>query len=721
MPFTPTPYNRDVSSFVDGQVAYASPIASNYQGIENTVDALNTEAVLNAYSRGSIERNSYIKFFDDTAVSTGTNSISIASNAVRLYNFAGDNEITGWGASGSIDVSAISGDGIVWAIYPGLTYTATNDTPASKPANAYRCLRFVNTAGVVTVQAKSWISAIEAEDRQFEEDVVIDKTLEVKGNTTLGGNLSVGGSFSIAGGSSGSRSGLRQAILQGKVNTSTNAAEYLSVGTGLKPTLLATTTPFTATLAAGFSAGLEVDYNKNYTSDQAWAADLPVNQLNYLYLDRDGSDVWTLNNTIVPPQNSTAFDAARNSLLHFEGSDTSTTMTDDYGNTWTAAGNAQIDTAQFKFGAASLLLDGTGDYISSTVFTNLGALNGRWSFDFWHRSSTLPTAGNRQTFVDAFNSSNFGVKLEILNTAGTYTLRTYLSSNGTSADIASDGASSAITIVTGTWYHIAIVADGATYRVYFNGTQVYSVASALKIAPVTTIRLGANNAAAQGVNGWIDEFRFSDNCCRFPAGTTYTPAVAAYTPDANWFDQQTMTAKEGSPTAWTAKNRLFIGTATTTSSVTAVSSNGINRLATINDELLAVGGNGHGATATKIRNYVYIKKYTGSSFTYTMDSTNGLVITIAKAGQYAVSRAEYYSVGLTYAGVSLNSVALTTNFSALSDLERVSGAVGTNNCTLSSWAKISLQPGDRIRPHSEGAGDSGINSVIYFQIVRIGD
>jgi hypothetical protein len=33
--------------------------------------------------------------------------------------------------------------------------------------------------------------------------------------------------------------------------------------------------------------------------------------------------------------------------------------------------------------------------------------------------------------------------------------------------------------------------------VYFNGTQVYSVASALKISPVTTIRLGANNAAAQ--------------------------------------------------------------------------------------------------------------------------------------------------------------------------------------------------------------------------------
>src|SRR5262245_47256258 len=50
-------------------------------------------------------------------------------------------------------------------------------------------------------------------------------------------------------------------------------------------------------------------------------------------------------------------------LLHFNGTDASTTITDDNSggsaHTWTAAGNAQIDTADYKFGAASGLFDGT--------------------------------------------------------------------------------------------------------------------------------------------------------------------------------------------------------------------------------------------------------------------------------------------------------------------------------------------------------------------------
>jgi hypothetical protein len=56
-------------------------------------------------------------------------------------------------------------------------------------------------------------------------------------------------------------------------------------------------------------------------------------------------------------------------LLHFDGSDASTTITDSNSggsaHTWTAAGNAQIDTAQYKFGGASGLFDGTGDWVTT--------------------------------------------------------------------------------------------------------------------------------------------------------------------------------------------------------------------------------------------------------------------------------------------------------------------------------------------------------------------
>jgi Bacterial regulatory proteins, tetR family len=53
-------------------------------------------------------------------------------------------------------------------------------------------------------------------------------------------------------------------------------------------------------------------------------------------------------------------------LLHFDGADGSTTITDNNSggaaHAWTANGNAQIDTAQSKLGGASCLFDGTGDY-----------------------------------------------------------------------------------------------------------------------------------------------------------------------------------------------------------------------------------------------------------------------------------------------------------------------------------------------------------------------
>lgn len=45
------------------------------------------------------------------------------------------------------------------------------------------------------------------------------------------------------------------------------------------------------------------------------------------------------------------------SLLHFEGADASTTFTDETGKVWTAAGNAQIDTAQYKYGAPTAYLN----------------------------------------------------------------------------------------------------------------------------------------------------------------------------------------------------------------------------------------------------------------------------------------------------------------------------------------------------------------------------
>ena len=74
-------------------------------------------------------------------------------------------------------------------------------------------------------------------------------------------------------------------------------------------------------------------------------------------------------------------------LLQFNGADASTTITDvnagGSAHTWTANGNAQIDTAQSKFGGASLLCDGTGDYVTTPDHADFTLGSSDFTIDCW--------------------------------------------------------------------------------------------------------------------------------------------------------------------------------------------------------------------------------------------------------------------------------------------------------------------------------------------------
>ena len=69
----------------------------------------------------------------------------------------------------------------------------------------------------------------------------------------------------------------------------------------------------------------------------------------------------------VPIYEETASDSYTKLLLHCDGTNGSTVITDKIGKAMTAYGNAKISTAQSKFRGASLSLDGNGDYISSLI------------------------------------------------------------------------------------------------------------------------------------------------------------------------------------------------------------------------------------------------------------------------------------------------------------------------------------------------------------------
>ena len=84
-------------------------------------------------------------------------------------------------------------------------------------------------------------------------------------------------------------------------------------------------------------------------------------------------------------------DSYTKALLHMDGSDGSTTFTDESGTTWTANGNAQIDTAQSKFGGASGLFDGASDYLQTPYTADHNTGTGDFTIDQWIRFNSVAT------------------------------------------------------------------------------------------------------------------------------------------------------------------------------------------------------------------------------------------------------------------------------------------------------------------------------------------
>ena len=79
-------------------------------------------------------------------------------------------------------------------------------------------------------------------------------------------------------------------------------------------------------------------------------------------------------------------------LLHCDGSDASTTITDSSPispHTVTAVANSQLDTAKKKFGTAGLLGDGTGDWNTIPTDSDFNLAGGVWTYEQWLRAASL--------------------------------------------------------------------------------------------------------------------------------------------------------------------------------------------------------------------------------------------------------------------------------------------------------------------------------------------
>lgn len=180
------------------------------------------------------------------------------------------------------------------------------------------------------------------------------------------------------------------------------------------------------------------------------------------------------------------------------------------------AGGASCDTANKQ-----LVLDGTGDWATWPSPSSNAAMTGRYS---------VTTNWTMEVHTNLAAAQVGGIMSRGATGGSRYAL--YCSGSGNVAFYA-DAFSTGVPVVDssaanldGNEHHIAVVRDGGTYRMYFDGVQVDSQAWASAPANTSLIGLfiGTDEASTttRDVAGRIARFKLSD-VCRYPSGTTFTP------------------------------------------------------------------------------------------------------------------------------------------------------------------------------------------------------
>ena len=485
----------------------------------------------------------------------------------------------------------------------------------------------------------------------------------------------------------GQFSPVRQTIQDGVINATGDAAFFTAPGGGgLALDLKAAGRPLVVNFAGGNTGTGVNDRLGSQTNDVAnVVAALAANNTSFLLADYVSAGVFTWSTLLAPPQYGKVYNQAVQSLLKFSGANASTTILDDYGNSWTAAGNAQLSTGTLIDTLNTLALDGTGDWVDSTNITTLGS--GSWTVEIKVRWPVLPPASTIQMIAE-MSTSGFGMQLFLqADVTPTRTLRLNLSSNGTSNDIAVlVGAST--TWAAATTYHFAVCYDGLTgkYFVYKDGVQDSTVTSSLKIAIGSKMRIGANvGAGTQGFNGNVAGFRFLPYCA-YPNGATFAvPSLATFTAvgptSSDFFDNQAMkmyTVSAASSVAGvnptlTQKYRLYFGEVDTSGlAVTAVRN-------------YAFGNLGKGQTWQSFN----FGSYRVIGVTYT--NNTGRPIMVSVGVNYGVGSSMNFSCGGIIIGFGSNANAsgvASTNSWVVPSGVTYSVLIAGGAPTLNQWAEL---------------------------------
>ena len=180
---------------------------------------------------------------------------------------------------------------------------------------------------------------------------------------------------------------------------------------------------------------------------------------------------------------------------------------------FTAEADAQLSTAQAKFGPSSLLLDGTGDFVQSTA---TDVVQNNFTIEFFAYASNFA----QDAYLWDNQSSNQGFAISITSAGQLRLIQdgTILQQTGTPS------------LNNNQWNHFALVQNSTLLTLYINGTPKLQYSTGGDSYPGQSYKIGTNEGETQFFNGYIDEFRSSD-IARYTG--LFTPPTSAFTADGN--------------------------------------------------------------------------------------------------------------------------------------------------------------------------------------------
>jgi len=243
----------------------------------------------------------------------------------------------------------------------------------------------------------------------------------------------------------------------------------------------------------------------------------PTNWISYGYIDdlRITKGVARYTNNFVPPSYQFADttspqpgdeDYAKvSALLKMDGANTSTVFIDSgpLALSVSAVGNAQISTAQSKFGGTSAYFDGSGDYLTLPNSSGLQLNTSDFTAECW----IYPTAGGAFQRILSSTTTGFISSTVVMRINSSNVLYAYA------------GGASGITggtVPLNVWSHIAMVRASGVLSLYLNGVfQGSEYSSNSSTEYLQYIGGYYSTLGTEYFNGYIDDVRITKGLARY--------------------------------------------------------------------------------------------------------------------------------------------------------------------------------------------------------------